>query len=281
MTGAWKGGAAYSNGTSIGATLAASTGTTLFGSSSTTFTKGVWAQLIASTATDITQLMIVGQGFTSGGTAFAVDIGVGTSGSQQPIINNLNFSQTSSYGAVYSFPVNIPAGTALWGRVSANDINDVFVIGVNAFQDMYTSAGSGSAIDTYGFSAATNLGTAVDPGGSANTKGSYTTIIPSVTNDLAGFILAFDMQGITTGSVGGGLSWLIDIAVGASGSEQVIIPNLYQFGLTPAGGVFLIPFNTYLPIQLPAGTRISARAQCTATTSPDRLFGLSLYGVRQ
>lgn len=280
MTGAWKGGDAWSNATSIGATLATSNGTTLNGSTSTTFTKGTWTQLIASTATDLTALLIVGQTFTSGGTAFAVDIGVGPGGSQSSVINNLNFSQVASSGASYLFPLNLPAGTSLWGRVSCNDINDAMVICVNAFQDLYTSAGTGSAIDTYGFSTATNLGTLVDPGATANTKGAYSQITASVTSDLAGILLAFDLQGLTGGTVGA-VFWLIDIAVGAAGAEQVIIPNLYQMATTATLGSFFVPFPLYLPIQIPSGTRVAVRAQCSTNVSPDRLMGITLYGVRQ
>jgi hypothetical protein len=279
MTGAWKAGLAFSNATSIGAQLASTFGLTVTGSSST-FTKGAWTQVIAATATNIAWVMVMGQTEASSGTAFALDLGTGAGGSEVAIVNNLNFSSTQSGGVCYLLPLQIGVGTRIAARVSSNAASDNFHFTLTTFQDSALSCGVGSAIDTYGFNTATNLGAAVDPGGTINTKGAYTQITASTTNNLAGFIVYMDGQNTTTGSAGN-LDWFFDIAVGASGSEQIIVPNLYQVGFCNPDQVLFIPMNVYLPIQIGAGTRISARSQCLSNASPDRLLGITIYGVRQ
>jgi hypothetical protein len=64
-------------------------------------------------------------------------------------------------------------------------------------------------------------------------------------------------------TVGGGSSAIfchaVDIGVGGSGSEQVVISNL----VATVNGTFQTEVLFYhLPISIPAGTRISARSQC-------------------
>lgn len=277
MTGAWKGGLALANATSIGATTSGnSTGTALVGSAST-FTKGAWAQLIASTTTDINWVSVAGESMTTGGSAFAVDIGVGASGSELVVAANLNYTQAG--GVSFFFPLCIQAGSRIAARFASNNANDTFRLLMQGFQDTYQSAGTGSTIDTLGYNTALNVGTAVDPGASTNTKGAYSQIALTTTADYAGFFVTIDAQN-TTGTVGTA-QWLVDIAVGASGSEIVILPNVYTIGVTNGLSVLYVPAQNYYPIQIATGSRIAARAQCTTATSPDRLLGVTFYGVRQ
>lgn len=279
MTGQWKGGLALGNATAIGVVTATSTGTLITGSGST-FTKSAWAQLTASTASDLDWLLVSAESTTTGGTAFAIDVGIGGAGSETVILANLNYSDPVGGANNYFLPVSIPAGTRVAARMSSGNAGDTFRILLHGFEDTYHSAGSGSAVDTYGFSTLTNLGTAVDPGATANTKGAYSQIVSSTTNDLAGFIVIIDAQDHTTGSVGT-IQWLLDVAVGASGSEVIILPNLYQIGFAAAGGInLMIQQQTYYPIPILAGTRIAIRAQCSVNTASDRLLGITIYGVR-
>lgn len=280
MTGAWKGGHAFSNATDIGAVTASTSTVQLLGDGATTYAKGAWVEMTASTSTDIAWINFVGQTHNSAGIAFAVDIGIGAAASEIVVVNNLCFSATTSAGQVFLFPFMVAAGTRIAARMSSSSVSDAMYVKIEAYQDLFASSGLGCAVDTYGFSNATNLGTSVDPGAAANTKGAYSQITASVTNDLAGFMLVIDSQSDTTGVVGN-VSWLIDVAVGANGSEVVILPNLYQNATSSSGVLFYIPLAIYRPIQIRSGTRIAIRAQCSTATSPDRTIGFTVYGIRQ
>lgn len=278
MTGAWRGGLALSNAVTLGVTPATSQTLSVFGSTTTTYAKGAWAQAVASAASDSTWMQVFAQTATSGGSAFAVDVGVGASGSEVVVVSNLCFSQLSSWAASYLFPLAIQAGTRIAVRASSNLTFDVLQAQLITFDDTFSSVGVGSGVDTYGFSNATNYGTAIDPGGTANTKGAYSQISASLTNDLSGFMLCFDNQANGGSAL---VTTLVDIAVGGSGSEVVIIPN-YCLVYTLGGSQNSMPgaVSHYLPIPIAAGTRVAARAQCSTATSPDRIIGMSFYGVR-
>ena len=278
MAGAWRGGLGFANGANYGANTGASTMTSVFTAGSS-FVKGAWTQLTASTTNDIAWLMITGSTMTSGGSYFAVDLAVGGSGSEVAIITNLSWSSTGGLASSYMLPVAIPIGTRVSARVSGNNATDPFHMHVAGFDDMYMSAGSGCSVDTYGYSTSTNIGTAVDPGGSANTKGSWVQITSSTTNDMSGFCFVFDTQTIS-GSAGT-TEWLYDVGIGAGGSEQVIVPNFYQLAYMSGGTTPSFVVSPYYPIPIASGTRIAARAQCSKTTTPDRTLGITVYGVRQ
>lgn len=81
------------------------------------------------------------------------------------------------------------------------------------------------------------------------TKGSYVQCIASCAQDVHWLVVNV-YSSYTAFYVG-----LIDIAIGASGSEVVIIPNLSVY---PG----LCPTRSYtIPVRIPKGSRISARAQ--------------------
>ena len=278
MAGAWKGGLSFANATSIGAVN--SNGTLLTGSAST-YTKGAWGQLTASTTTDINWLLVQGVSFGWFGRAIALDIGVGGAGSEVIVVANLNYSDLNAVTALYMLPVSIPAGSRIAGRFASNSANDFFNLLVTGFQDTYQSAGTaGSIVDTYGFSTSTNFGTQIDPGSTPNTKGAYVQLTASTTADILGVMLRLDGQGTTTGTTGGLVSWLVDLAVGAAASEIVILPNMFNISYTATSTILNCHNQHFIPLQIAAGSRIAVRAQCSTGTSPDRLIGATVYGVR-
>lgn len=282
MTGAWRGGLSLSNAQTYGVTPATSLAFGCNGSATTTYAKGSWTQMTAAATYDSTWIMVWVQTAFSGGWAVAVDIGVGASGSEVVIVNNLAFTQyQSSTSGRFFFPLTIQAGTRIAARASSNFTNDSMQVQIVCFDDSFLSAGAGSAVDTYGFSTAVNLGTAVDCGATANTKGAYTQIASSLTADISGFIINIDNQSATD-AAGAQVAALIDVAVGGSGSEVVILPNLQTFWFTGAtSNAVGTPLLPYLPLPIAAGTRIAVRGQCSTAVSPDRVFGVTLYGVRQ
>ena len=95
---------------------------------------------------------------------------------------------------------------------------------------------------------------------STNVKGSYTQLVASTANDCSCLLVTITRS--ATGSVG----FLIDIAVGGSGSEVVIAPNLAYVTLTAAASTSASQY--LVPCSIPAGSRIAARIQAsTAATA--------------
>lgn len=275
MTGAWRGGLQLSNPVSYAVVNPIASGST--------FTKGAWLQVTASTTSDSTWIQIViREASLTTAAAVGIDIGFGAAASEVVAINNLICSSVGRRMSAYYLPLNIIAGTRLAVRCASSTASDsAGSVQLSTFADAFMSAGTNSAVDTYGFLTATNLGAFVEPGTTANTKGVYTQITASTTNDLAGFCLGFDNQTDSTSGTVGLEYWLLDIAVGAAASEQVLVPNLLVVCRSNNSNAFIVNTTTpYMPIQIPAGTRISARAQCSTNTSPDRKIGVSFYGVR-
>lgn len=93
-------------------------------------------------------------------------------------------------------------------------------------------------------------------------KGAYVTLIASLAADTYGLIIQIH----NTVTSAANRSYAVDIAIGAAGSEIVIIPDLIGSNAatytSPGGGIFY-----YFPIFIPAGTRVSARAQGSVVTS--------------
>jgi hypothetical protein len=133
--------------------------------------------------------------------------------------------------------------------------------------------------DAIGFNASTSGGTAIDPGTTANTKGSWVPLTASTAVDYVGILVALDGTNQTAWSF---QNWLVDLAIGASGSELIIVPNFFADAPgTSATTVNTIGSVQFLPIPIPAGTRIAARAQCSTNTATQRQLGITVYGAYQ
>lgn len=104
-------------------------------------------------------------------------------------------------------------------------------------------------------------------GAVAHTKTAWVEIVPATSTDVS--LLIVDGRTFTSGAE---TSYLIDYAVGPSGSETAIIENVFV-GL--ANGY--IP--RFVPISIPIGSRLSARVQSNRT-SETKTFQTKLYAGR-
>lgn len=101
-----------------------------------------------------------------------------------------------------------------------------------------------------------NLGVAPNAGASANTKGAWSQIVASSPIDCQMACLQF--MGVASTTTVDGIS--VDIGIGAAASEVVLIPDVMNwYGATV--GLFIAVNHVLIPLVIPAGTRISARAQ--------------------
>jgi len=106
--------------------------------------------------------------------------------------------------------------------------------------------------------------TTVSNGATPNVKGAYTTLVASTAYDVDGLLINIANP---SAQVGGS----VDLAVGAAASEQIIFPDLNARGHAEESD-----WN-YIPINIPAGTRIAARSQ---SNNANQNFRVQVHAVR-
>lgn len=179
-------------------------------------------------------------------------------------------------GYTLTLPIHVPEGAQLSARVATHAVQESVNVSVIGH-----ASGLGG---TPGFSRAVTLftpsssrGVAIDPGGTANTLGSWTQLTSGSAADIGGMfgLLGYNADTARTASA----KMLLDIGIGASGFESVVYPRaLVCWGATrdgPSNGVRIPPFACAVP----SNTRVVARAQCSDNVAGDRTVDLALYGL--
>jgi hypothetical protein len=255
--------------------LAASSAYTSTTAHASANTKGVWVEAIAATL--IRGSLIIQPGRSGVGDLLA-DIAVGAAGSEQTILSNLLFSTptVNSFRQMWTLflPIDIPIGSRLAIRSQATTAASTATLPLYIVAGGFGVCPSLSKIDTYGADEADSGGTSIDPGGTVNTKGAYSELSASC-NAMKMMFLAIGSKLNATYLTSG---WLVDIAVGAAESEQIIFPDIY---LGSCSSINIFPrYIGPFPVNIPAGTRIAIRAQCATNDASDRLFDAVVYGMR-
>jgi hypothetical protein len=230
-------------------------------------TKGSWVELVAAAAAaPATQAFVL---TFSVNAAYAwdwlLDIAIGGAGSEVVIVENLLFSQPiAGWCEAITLPIAIPAATRVAVRAQCGYANasnlDVAITLLTGGSGMPSSCAGYTGI---GANTATSGGVNITPG--SNTKGSYAEVIASTARAYKGLLV----RGGTKSTVFSQQISLTDIAVGGAGSEVIVIPNLQTVG---SAGRSSTPF---IPISVPAGIRLAARAAGSSTAQ----FYLSIGGV--
>jgi hypothetical protein len=245
--------------------------------SGSTNTKGTYPATphIASTARPSAWLLVDVSRVVSN-SDFLIDIAVGAASSEQVIVPNLPVSSNafaSMPGASWLLPVAIPAGSRLNARCQAATASAQLDVQLTLFAPMFGGERGLGRVEACGAVTATSRGTSVDPGGTNNTKGTPAELIAATSFPYKWVCVSINHTNTQTVAI----SWTVDIMVGAGGSEVVVVPDLAvndgSVGDTnPAIGLCF-------PCSIPAGSRVSARAQSSLNTSPDRLLEVVLHGV--
>jgi len=141
---------------------------------------------------------------------------------------------------------------------------------VQLFAATFTSPIGRAKTTAYGVSGTS--GTAVDPGGTINTKGSWVEVSASTANSIASFNICIDGNTNTAQAEG---NFLFDIGVGGSGSEEIILENMHISSSSFEAA------NPPIHIQqvIPAGSRIAIRTQSDIADAADRVLSFSINGV--
>jgi hypothetical protein len=209
-------------------------------------------------------------GTSNAGYGGTVNIGVGAAGSEVPIIKDLVvYAPGNGYwGSNWVAPVSVPAGTRISAAVNGNAGADTYYVDV-ALYDGYFSSIECSGLDSMG--ATGGHGTLITAGAAA-TKGSYSQLVASTPRDY----FAIAISAATKSNTGLPADrWLFDVAIGGAGSEIIIVPDMF---LSTSAVSFQgsAPFMSFLPIEIPAGTRVSARVSSALGGS---LIGFIVYGL--
>jgi len=260
-----------------GAATGTSTGTTVT-ASGTANTKGSYAQLVASTARESAWLMVM---LAGPGAAIdnLIDIAVGAAASEVVIASNLysgGGDGTANQGSYYMLPISVPVATRIAARSQSSTVSNALEVALLLGSGSWKHTPPFGRLTTYGADTADSGGTQVDPGATAHTKGAYAQLVASSTNPVKALTLAIGnkLNSVRTNAV-----WLVDVAIGAAGSEQVIVSNI-MLDCNASNDLVAPQVMGPIPVpEIPAGTRIAVRAQCSITDATDRLFDAIIYGL--
>lgn len=235
-------------------------------------------EIVASTAFDACGILVnIGSELTA--STGLVDIMAGSSTNEYVIVPDLLCSVATGgeAGYTYFFPIFIPKGTRLSGRASISATGNIR-INVHLLQGSFGSA-QFSKVTAYGANVSTSNGTTIDPGATANTKPALpaTQIVASTADPVRLLTLACGNNGIYVRTPAANL--LLDLMLGASSSEYNLIDNIYLvFGTSMDAWFPRVPVVN-VPLYVPKGSRLSARAQCSGTDATERATDIIVYGV--
>lgn len=246
----------------IGVATGSSTGTNITASASVN-TKGSWTELTSSLPFDIAGMSLIGGSSNQfSGVHMLVDIGIGAAGSEAAAMSNIYIPDGRGIGI--DLPLALPKTTRVTARIQATVASAVLQLGAVLWA---RGEWSNPGYTNYAWNADETVSRALqltDPG-AANVKGAWTGLIPSL--PFAGkraLILA-----TPSGSgMNADTKSLVDIGIGALGSEVVAIPNIWVYGrsfsaVARQGWISM-------PVNWARGSRISARFQSANGNSADR-----------
>lgn len=224
-------------------------------------TKGAWVEFIANTpypAAGVILQHLLGIAQSSQNRSTLVDIAVGGVGAEQVLLPNVNIGFAQGSRGIL-FPIFVPSGSRVSLRFACTTASVIA-----GYQITLCNAGgnplyyAGTRATDYGVNTAESGGTALTSSGIINTKGSWTEITASTARPMR-WLIPF-ITPITTNSVPT-QNLLVDIGVGAGGSEQALMENLAVLTST-SEECFYSPFG--IPVNIPQGARLSARFQSTS-----------------
>lgn len=256
MSGGWPQGANLCNGLAIGVSETGAQYGTAVATSSSGNTLGSWVQLTAATASDAAFLCMAVQ--VTGYNDYAIDIGIGASGSEVVLAQQIYIPGNSASGSI-GIPCSIPAGTRVAARCQGSSGSLTCYVTLALFDSSMAAIGDSAGAQAIGFSAGSTSGTTINSSATPNVKGSYTQLTASTPRDYNGFTIM-----VSAGFVGSSADAALDIAVGASGSEAIVLPD-YCFQITSYQ--LWSPFSPIFWVPIPAGTRVSARCAWNYTSA--------------
>ena len=240
-------------------------------------TKGSYTQFVAATPYASSRLHLVVQSAGNASNPLLVDLATGAAGAETVIVPNLAYYTDSTFlvGAFTTITVDIPAGTRLAGRVQASLASTSFSVLI-LLEDR-ALAGLSAPVN-YGAVTGTSRGTVIDPGATANTKGAYTQLTAATSVRIDAVVLC--LTGGSVSGLAGFHTWNVDVAIGAAGSEVVVIADLVLVNNAGGSPVTVRPGIVLLPVSIPAATRLAVRCASTNNAAATRTVSVTLIGMQ-
>ena len=256
------------------------TALTPIASSATAHTVGAYVELLsaANNTYPLTGIEVLISMHTSAGNDgnMLFNLAIGGAGSEQIIVGNMLVASsvsTSASVSSFNFPIELPAGE----RISINCQSEITGVATMGAGIIATSSVLGlcglSVVNTIGATAGTTRGTLVTTSGTIDTFGSWIEISASLAENYKGFIIAASKA---TGSWST-MELTYQVAIGSAGNEVIVFSGQHMITAATEYGVGLV--SSFKNVELPAGERISIRAQASSTNS-DRNLDYVVYGVR-
>jgi hypothetical protein len=204
-------------------------------------------------------------------TQFMFDIGVGPSGSENPVVVNVAAGGALSF-ATWEIPLAIASGSRISVRTRSLVASKATTMG------MWVYGGglgleSGSLATTYGAIPTSSVGTVLTAPGAINTEGAWTVISAATAAPMRFVLVGFASPNTATSTAA---DHLVDIGVGAAGLEAAIISDIpYSCSTNEECNC---PRPLLFPVSIPAGSRLVARYRGTSivtAASPN----LTLTGI--
>jgi hypothetical protein len=230
-------------------------------------TKGAWSQIIFSTPAQGSWLHLSCTAFntTATNTATLLDVAIGASGSEVPIISNVAVGGAASTN--FTFPVQIPSGSRLSARIQSvvtggkTGTISMFVVDAGDY------ALSPTSVDVIGTDTATSKGT--DFTGSS---GTWVEATASTTQAYRAVCFVPSMHDADVATIN---VTTADIGIGAAGNEVAFANTRFSTNANEFIGTSQ-PFIDPHGRNIPAGSRLAARHFITANPSK---YGFCLIGI--
>lgn len=232
--------------------------------------KGAWNQLIASTSRDLSEILCQ-LGSSPKNQKANVDIGIGAAGSETIIIPDIRLEGNATYlveSLDIRFPITIPAGSRIAIRASTE--SSAYQVGTPTFTCTMTgfswSLKDVPKISRYFIMPTNPAGTLnVTPGNGV--ESAWVEIVPSTPDQINHLVI--DLFTIESGTPA--FDVVLDVGIGAAASEKVIIPNILFSKILTAQTAYVFK-SISVPVCIPPGTRIAARALGSISVNPIRVY---------
>lgn len=238
-------------------------------------TKGNYAELTSSAAIDADGFFLTLDPGTVSNRNFRVDIGVGPNLAETVILADLLATYRGN-GLFEAYEVYVPLpirrGTRIAARCQSNAASAVMRASVELVSGPVYREMRMKRATTFGTGASSG-GTSIDPGGVANTKGSWVEFSSALPDRVRYLIVCVGNQ-LNAARSGGANR--IDVGVGANPNEVVIVPEIWARMEGNRDGISPALHGRWVELQ--KGERLAVRAASQVTTSPARLFDVLLVG---
>lgn len=215
-------------------------------------TKGTWVEAVASTSADTSIVWLLPDVGAANGvdSSCLLDIGVGPSGSETVVAQNLGIGHRSLSNDWIAVPLSIPAGSRIAFRQQSVTASRSITIRWNATQGIE----SASTVDTFGADTSGSRGT------NAATSGTFYELVAATPRAYRGILVLPTGAGSLFGSVSIGMS----IGVGSAGAESVIASIDVDITSGEAWTAADMPLANFSAVNIPAGSRLAYRVTGTA-----------------